>query len=461
MSFGGGFSISPLSGSSILNFTQDVTAIAQGVSGGAVGSISSSYIIHVNGGSAQTPADGTISKPFTTVQAALDHASSSYTNFNESVMINIAPGTYSENITVRRHNIYLRSDLDRSEQRGAKILGTTNISCSATPSNGKYNHVVGFEGLFLSSDASTVTASVNILSPGSYTTYFKNCYLYTTKTGVSALRTSGSISGSADGKKIILKDSHFNTTSTAGYAGNILDVRGGDLKIDTVEIYTTSPGSTAVGLNIAGDSLVLADRLLTNISSTGYGVNNNSTLYSTSLYSLTLSNTSITSYGTVSINTNNGTYLNDIILATAANGGIPVISGTIPSSVYYTDLSSPIGSYPVLSSSIGVPVYTGFGHLNATQITGSDVKVTTNLRIVSGSNKPAGTVQLNGANPATASVTNNLVTTNSLIFLTVQSASNGNGGNVFVKSKNNGSFIIQSGHNNTDSSIVGYLIVNQ
>ena len=80
------------------------------------------------------------------------------------------------------------------------------------------------------------------------------------------------------------------------------------------------------------------------------------------------------------------------------------------------------------------------------------------LNIASGSNKTMGTVALNGGNPGTVTVSNNLVTTSSLIFLTKQTY-NHSAGIVGISSKGSGTFTISSGHNG-DTDVVAYQIIN-
>ncbi len=91
-----------------------------------------------------------------------------------------------------------------------------------------------------------------------------------------------------------------------------------------------------------------------------------------------------------------------------------------------------------------------------TTITGS-LNVSGDVMFASGSNKTIGTVVLNGGNPATASVSNSLVTANSLIFLTKQTFTNH--ASVSVSSKGSGTFSIESSHNG-DADTVGFLIIN-
>jgi hypothetical protein len=85
------------------------------------------------------------------------------------------------------------------------------------------------------------------------------------------------------------------------------------------------------------------------------------------------------------------------------------------------------------------------------------IKVQGNVQFESGSNKTMGTVALDGANPGTATISNTLVTTSSLIFLTKQTLTNAH--MVAVSSKGSGTFTITS-NGNGDTDTVAYQIIN-
>ena len=91
-------------------------------------------------------------------------------------------------------------------------------------------------------------------------------------------------------------------------------------------------------------------------------------------------------------------------------------------------------------------------------ITGS-LAVTGDIKFASGSNKTMGTFVLDGGNPSTATISNSLVTANSLIFLTKQTNTNSGNGTVSVTSKGTGTFSVTSNHNG-DTDTVAYLIIN-
>ena len=95
---------------------------------------------------------------------------------------------------------------------------------------------------------------------------------------------------------------------------------------------------------------------------------------------------------------------------------------------------------------------------DSTIVTGS-LRVTGDVMFASGSNTTMGTVALDGANPGTATVSNTLVTANSLIYLTKQTNNHPNAGPVVVSSKGSSTFTITSNHNG-DTDTVAYLIIN-
>jgi hypothetical protein len=107
--------------------------------------------------------------------------------------------------------------------------------------------------------------------------------------------------------------------------------------------------------------------------------------------------------------------------------------------------------------------------LNApTEFTGSatgsftgSVQITSGsqLTLPTGSNQQAGTAVLDGANPGTVTVSNSLVTANSIIMLTKQTNNHPNAGPVVVSSKGAGTFTITSNHNG-DADTVGWFIIN-
>lgn len=99
----------------------------------------------------------------------------------------------------------------------------------------------------------------------------------------------------------------------------------------------------------------------------------------------------------------------------------------------------------------------GTMEIHKNTIVSGSLTVTGGINYASGSNTTVGTVALNNGNPSTASISNSLVTANSLIFLTKQTLTNAH--SVAVSSKGSGTFTITSSGNG-DSDIVAYQIIN-
>jgi hypothetical protein len=87
----------------------------------------------------------------------------------------------------------------------------------------------------------------------------------------------------------------------------------------------------------------------------------------------------------------------------------------------------------------------------------ANTKIIGNVMFSSGSNKTMGTAVLDGGNPGAVTVSNSLVTTSSLIFLTKQTLTNAH--MVAVSSKGSGTFTITS-NGNGDADTVAYQIIN-
>ena len=94
----------------------------------------------------------------------------------------------------------------------------------------------------------------------------------------------------------------------------------------------------------------------------------------------------------------------------------------------------------------------------STSFTGSvSVASTFQLQLPSGSNQQTGLATLDGASPGAVTVSNSLVTTNSIIMLTKQTLTNAH--MVAVSSKGSGTFTITS-NGNGDTDVVAYMIIN-
>ena len=100
-----------------------------------------------------------------------------------------------------------------------------------------------------------------------------------------------------------------------------------------------------------------------------------------------------------------------------------------------------------------------FNVSGSTTMTGSlSIAPTFEVKFATGSNQQAGTAVLDGSNPGAVTVSNSLVTANSIIMVSKQTLAHPNG-YVAVSAKSAGSFTITSNHNG-DTDTVGWFVIN-
>ena len=144
---------------------------------------------------------------------------------------------------------------------------------------------------------------------------------------------------------------------------------------------------------------------------------------------------------------------NNLYISNQAFGGIRQDRS---GSLIYGKMSSTTANQ-TLQINANTDIRFGLKVSGTTNLTGS-LLVSGDVMFASGSNKTIGTVALDGANPGAATVSNSLVTANSLIFLTKQTLNHTNG-YVAISSKGTGTFTITSNHNG-DTDTVAYQIIN-
>ena len=119
----------------------------------------------------------------------------------------------------------------------------------------------------------------------------------------------------------------------------------------------------------------------------------------------------------------------------------------------YFNLQLPNGVDPIMFKSGSSAPLT----LNSNVLITGSLNVLGGINYSSGSNTTVGTAVLDGGNPSTVTVSNSLVTANSLIFITKQTLTNAH--SAAVSSKSVGTFTITS-TGNGDSDVVAYQIIN-
>jgi len=223
---------------------------------------------------------GSLSDPFATISGALAYATTNW-NDTSSVLIEVGPGTYSQDLTVTRYNTYVRSLAHRYEQRAVTVTGKTLVNY--TGSQDKYNRIIGFQGIFFNHNS--VTNPTFNISGSRNLTYLKDCYL--ASNGASSLKIENVTTSSA---KISIANCYFLGQSGSS---DIISINGGDVKIDSVEV--SYAGSVTTGssnaINITGHSVVAADRMLVELAHSGSAVSVSTTNFGS--VNLNLSNASL------------------------------------------------------------------------------------------------------------------------------------------------------------------------
>lgn len=292
-------------------------------------------------------ANGTVNKPFQTVQAALNYASTTHSDFSESVVVELGPGKYTENITISRHNTYIISELQRPEQRAVWIIGTITVNCSSA--SDKYNQIVGLQGLFITN--STANPTVKITGTAQHVTYVKDCYLASSNSNTAANCLLLDSTLAFANSKIVLENNTF-LNQVAG--PDVIKISGGDVNMDSNRVMTSAISGAGNGISQSGDSTVLCDRLQLDISTNGKCISIDSTrVTSPDSPVCYVSNSSLAVRGSSSaetIYTNRGLLAWNILLlgkTTAAING----SNTAGSYVMYNNLVSMLpGVAPTLNN---------------------------------------------------------------------------------------------------------------
>jgi hypothetical protein len=297
------------------------------------------------------------------------------------------------------------------------LLSTVNYNAYTTPlvvsANFNRNLAVGTDTT-LTAFSSSITSNSNIFNGQTFAV--NNSYFGTASTNAAQrLQLSFNVLGGINSS--ILTASGSNTTTSVARE---------------VIANTTNGSGILLGVVLSGDNSSLLSTLVhgSNLTVTGSSANNN-----------------YTTAGGAFIGRNNS------VNGTAASSGETIFAvGTGTStSVRKTGFLIDSGSNTFVEGTLNVSGSSSF--------TGS-VKVasTFQLQLPTGSNQQAGTAVLDGGNPGAVTVSNSLVTANSIIMVSKQTLAHPNG-YVAVSSKGAGTFTITSNHNG-DTDTVGWFIIN-
>lgn len=329
----------------------------------ALPSLSSSYTLYVSADAVESGADGSFNRPFKTLQAAVDYASSSYSDFSKAVEIKVGAGVYN-GVNVTRYNTYFVSQFDNHRQRGAWISGPTKIIVSGTQ---KYNEVCGFDG-FLFNTGSGTEPLVHVQGTGSTGLYIQNCQFYSNTADSSCNLLK--IDGVYDQEKVVLKDCAFMAGQTGA---DLVKITGGDVEFDSCRFIVSGSGASSA-ISASGDVAMIIDRaLIENISSAP-------AIKFASARTFALSNASITKGGAGrAIESVAPTLLlNSYFGATGSVGNYSTNLNISGSGIYYAHLTSLIPTLKVTVTT-GTPLDELHGNIYATNISASSLTGAINI----------------------------------------------------------------------------------
>lgn len=149
-------------------------------------------VIYVTKGGNDSIADGSMTKPFLTITAAMNYINTTYPvtlGSGQEIVVVIGPGTYSENITVNRFLTHF-TGLE-GKQKTTRINGQITVN-SSTDYSGLYQNEVSFSNLFIS-NTNNSCITVSGTQPTSLDIF--DCVLYTSGTGVPLIMNNTAAGG--------------------------------------------------------------------------------------------------------------------------------------------------------------------------------------------------------------------------------------------------------------------------
>ena len=195
------------------------------------------YYVSVDGDDAN---DGSLSKPFATIQAAHDEAPDDGT----FIQIEVGPGSFTGSVNITRRNTLIQGVGHRAEMFATKILGTVTVNpASATQ---KFNDLVGIAGCFVS--ISAATPAVKATGSALYSLIINDCYLYSNNSAAAASALACDATN-ASRPRIVVNDSII-ATDQAG--PNPVQLDRGDVRMDNTQIrHNSGVTSGAAGSGVA------------------------------------------------------------------------------------------------------------------------------------------------------------------------------------------------------------------
>ena len=277
----------PLSGSENVLVAQDgvlrktsVQTIANLAGGGEPVEIAGELFVSANG--SDVTGTGSLSAPFATIGAALVAASAEYPA-TSYVRINVAPGEYSEPLSITRPRTSIVGANVSADDRTTR-LGPVTVDC--TTATQKYQDTVCLSGMLIQS--TTAQPAIKVTGTGLFSVDVSNAYVTTTVAGQNAILCDASNTGKP---AIYLRNSVVTKQTSA--SADVVRFARGDARIESTRVYASVSG-TGNGISFENNAVGLMDRVLVDISTTGAAVRVN-LAFATAGFPVAVSNSSLAS----------------------------------------------------------------------------------------------------------------------------------------------------------------------
>ena len=148
--------------------------------------------LYVSKGGNDATADGTITNPFLTIQAAVNYLNSNYpvaSNSGTPFVIIVAPGTYNENVTINRFLTHLWGY--EGQLKTTRINGTVTVN-GAVNYSGLFQNSVSITNFFIGNSSNNALV-VSGIQPTSID--ITECSLYTSDTGIPFVMDNTAVGG--------------------------------------------------------------------------------------------------------------------------------------------------------------------------------------------------------------------------------------------------------------------------
>lgn len=155
-------------------------------------SLSITNELYVSKGGNDATADGTITNPFLTIQAAVNYLNSNYpvaSNSGTPFVIIVAPGTYNENVTINRFLTHLWGY--EGQLKTTRINGTVTVN-GAVNYSGLFQNSVSITNFFIGNSSNNALV-VSGIQPTSID--ITECSLYTSGTGIPFVMDNTAVGG--------------------------------------------------------------------------------------------------------------------------------------------------------------------------------------------------------------------------------------------------------------------------